>query len=243
MKKIGIIVPWDSPFMFTANAFNMLNWEHPEGYELKFIMGVGWCPASRHNDGVAKAQHWGADFIMFNGGDHICPKDIVKRMLKRIDEGWDIVQAMIPCRGICGATKKPFEAMSYKIVGEMPIYSPMIHANPKSVHVIKQNDEPQETHVSGTGNILMKAEIFKGLERPYFKEQIKEDGLYGRWCVQDSYFVYRCTVLGGAKMFCDTTIKLMHLDVFPIDETYTNRFVDKVGQESWKPMKDISEYV
>jgi hypothetical protein len=30
-KKIGICIPWDSPFVWTAPMFNMLNWECPDG--------------------------------------------------------------------------------------------------------------------------------------------------------------------------------------------------------------------
>lgn len=241
--KIGIIVPWDSPFMFTVNAFNMLNWERPEGYEFNFIMGVGWCPAARHNDGIAKAQDWNADLILFNGGDHLCPKDIIPRMLKRISEGWDIVQATVPSRGICGRSGIPFDSISYKVVGNMPQHEPMLHAPKDSIEIIKGRDKPQQTHISGTGNILMKAEILDGLEKPYFKEFIKPDGRYSRYPVQDSNFVYNCTVIAGAKMFYDTTIKLVHLDIFGIDESYTGRFGDKVEDPDWSPAKDLRRFV
>lgn len=243
MKKIGIIVPWDSPFMFTATCFNMLNWERPEGYDLKFIMGVGWCPAARHNDGVVKAQTWGADLIMFNGGDHLCPKDILPRMLKRIDEGWDIVQAMIASRGICGASGKPFMAMSYKITGSLPKDNYITNCPPGAITKITRQDEPQQSHVCGTGNIMMKAEILDGLQKPYFEEEIKKDGLYSRYCVQDSKFVGRCTIESGARLFCDTSIELVHLDVFGIDDSYTERFKDKEGQMDWSPAKDLRKFV
>ena len=241
--KIGIIIPWDTPFMWTAPAFNMMNWERPEGCEVNFIMGVGWCPASRHNDGVAKAQQWGADLIMFNGADHLCPKDIVVRMLKRINEGWDMVQAMIPSRGVCGASGTPFTAMSYKVVGPLPKENYITNAPPKSVQCLTYADEPQESHLCGTGDIMMKAEIFDGLQRPYFEEVIKKDNLYGRYCVMDSAFVGRCTIEGGARLFCDTTIKLVHLDIFGIDETFSERFKEKEGQMDWSPAKDLRKFV
>ena len=243
MKKIGIIIPWDSPFIWSVPMFNMLNWERPKGYELNFIMGTGWCPAARHNDGVANAQAWGADLIMFNGGDHLCPKDIVVRMLARIDEGWDMVQAMIPSRGVCGASGKAFHGMSYKVIGDMPVENPMLNAPPGSIQILTYADEPQQSHICGTGNILMKTEILKGMEKPYFEESIKKDGKYGRYCVQDSMFVYSCTVLGGARLFCDTSIKLVHVDAFGIDETYEERFKDKEGQKDWCPAKDLRKYI
>ena len=241
--KIGICVPWDTPFIWTYPMFNMLNWERPEDCELRFFMGVGWCPAARHNDAVAKALEWGADLVMFNGPDHLCPFDIIPRMLARIREGWDIVQAMIPSRGVAGVDGTPFKGISYKVVGPMPQENAILHALPSSIKVLSYNDEPQESHISGTGDIMMKAEIFDGLQKPYFEEEIKKDGRYGRYCVQDSRFVYRCTVESGARMFCDTSITLVHLDVFGIDDTYTDRFKDKTGNMDWSPGKDLKNYV
>lgn len=241
--RIAVIVPWDSPFIWTAPVFNMLNWERPEGTEVRFIMGAGWCPAARHNDGVAKAQEWKADLIMFNGGDHLCPFDIIGRMLARIREGWDIVHAMPPSRGVCGWDGTPFKALSYKVIGPMPETNAILHAPQSSIQVLSYDDVPQQSYISGTGNILMKAEIFDGLEKPYFEEFIKKDGRYSRYATQDSNFVYRCTVESGARMFCDTSIRIVHLDVFGIDDTYSDRFKDKTGQKDWSPAKDIRQFV
>jgi len=243
MKKLGVIVPWDSPFMFTAAAFNMMNWERPEDFEVKYIMGVGWCPAARHNDGVAKAQEWGADLVLFNGGDHLCPKDILKRMVARIDEGWDMVHAMPPSRGVCGWNRKPFQAQSYKIVGPIPKENAVLMMPPDSIKVLTYDDDPQQTHISGTGNLMMKMAIFEGMERPYFKEFIKADGRYSRHLVQDSNFSLRCTVDSGAKMFCDTSIHIVHLDIFGIDETFQDRFLDKESQMDWTAAKDLRKFV
>lgn len=242
-KKIGICIPWDSPFTWTAPMFNMLNWECPDGHERKFIMGAGWCPAARHNDAVAKAQEWGADLIMFNGADHLCPFDILIKMTARIKEGWDMVHVMPPSRGVCGYDGTPFKALSYKVIGPMPKTDAILHAPPGSIRVLSYDDEPQQSHIGGTGNIMMKAEIFDGLQKPYFEEFIKKDGRYSRYATQDSNFTYRCTVESGARMFCDTSIHLVHLDIFGIDETYSEKFKDKTGQMDWSPAKDLRKYV
>ena len=236
-------MPWDSPFVWTAPMFNMLNWQHPNDSDVRFFMGVGWCPAARHNDGVAKALAWGADLILFNGGDHLCPFDILIRMVARIEEGWDMVHAMVPGRGVVALEYTPFKAISYQIIGPLPKSDTILHADPKSIKVISYEDEPQQTHIAGTGVVMMKAEIFDGLQKPYFEEFIKKDGRYSRYCVQDSNFIFRCTVEAGARMFCDTTIKIVHLDVFGIDDTYSERFKDKKGQVDWSPAKDLKPYV
>jgi hypothetical protein len=241
--KLGICVPWDSPFVWTAPMFNMLNWERPDDCDVHFFMGAGWCPAARHNDAVAKALAWGADLVMFNGGDHLCPFDILSRMLARIREGWDMVHAMAPGRGVVALEYTPFKAVSYKMIGPLPRNDTVLNCDPKSVKVISTDDEPQQTHISGTGNILMKAAIFAGLQKPYFEEFIKKDGRYSRYCVQDSHFVFRCTVESGARMLCDPTIEIIHLDVFGIDRTYSERFKDKGGDPDWSPARDLRKYV
>ena len=242
--KIAVCVPWDSPFMWMVPGFNMMNWDRPQGSEVGFFPGVGWCPAARHNDAVAKAQAWGADLIMFNGGDHICPFDILVKMLARINEGWDMVHVMPPGRGVCGSEDKPFRAIAYKMTDNAmaPIENAVLHMPKGSSKIIGYEDEPQQTHICGTGNIMMKAEIFDGLEKPYFTEFVKKDSRYGRWCVMDSDFVYRCTVLAGAKMISDTSIRIIHLDAFGIDETYSERFKDKTGQTDWSPSKDYRKF-
>jgi len=243
-SKIGVCVPWDTPFMWSAPAFNMMNWERPEGYDVRFFNGAGWCPAARHNQAVDKALTWGADLVMFNGPDHLCPFDILPKMLARINEGWDIVHVMPPSRGVVGVDGTPFKALSYKVVGPIPKDGAVLGGTPpSSIKVLSYNDEPQESHICGTGDIMMKAAIFEGLQKPYFEEAIKKDGKYSRYPVMDSTFVHRCTIESGARMFCDTTIKLIHLDVFAIDETYTERFKDKTGQFDWCPSKEISKYV
>jgi hypothetical protein len=241
--KIAVCIPWDTPFVWTAPMFNMLNWERPANSEVNFIMGAGWCPASRHNDSLAKAQAWKADLIMFNGADHLCPRDIMVKMLARINEGWDMVQAMIPSRGVVGHDGTPFKAMSYKIEGNMPIEDPILHMPPSSVKILSYDDEPQESHICGTGDIMMKAEILDGLEKPYFSEEIKKDGMFGRYCVQDSRFVFRCTIESGARLFCDTGIRMKHLDIFAIDETYSDRFKEKTNQFDWSPARELKKYV
>jgi len=242
--KIAVCVPWDSPFMWMVPGFNMMNWDRPQGSEVAFFPGVGWCPAARHNDAVDKAQTWGADIIMFNGGDHVCPMDILIKMLARINEGWDMVHAMPPSRGNVHIDQTPFKAMSYKMVGNpsAPIENAMLNMPKDSAKILSYDDEPQESHVCGTGNIMMKAEILKGLERPYFSEFVKKDGRYSRYCVMDSDFVYRCTVMSGARMFCDTSIRIIHLDTFGIDETYSERFKDKAAIPNWSPAKDLRKF-
>jgi hypothetical protein len=150
---------------------------------------------------------------------------------------------MIPSRGVVGFDGTPFKAMSYKISGNMPAVDPILNMPPASVKVLSYDDEPQESHICGTGDIMMKAEILDGLERPYFEEEVKRDGMYGRHAVQDSRFVFRCTVESGAKLFCDTGIRMKHLDVFAIDETYSERFKEKTNQFDWSPARELKKYV
>lgn len=257
MEKIGVIVPWDPAFIWTKPMFNMLNWKRPEGYELRFIQGSGWCPANRHNNGVKEALNWGADLIMFNGPDHVCQPDILELMLDRMFpkepgvKGYDIVQAMVPSRGVCGfrgdprVNGVPFVGLSYKVVGPITVSRGLNAVAASSIKTITHEDEPQESDICGTGNILMKADIFKGMKQPYFRENLAEDEeskfVYQRNPNMDSTFVWECR-MAGASLFCDTKINILHLDVFGIDRTYSKRYEDKKGQHNWSPAKEISAY-
>ena len=42
--------------------------------------------------------------------------------------------------------------------------------------------------------------------------------------VMDTFFVYRLVTERLARIICDLTIKIQHVDVFPIDASYGDKF-------------------
>ena len=50
-----------------------------------------WCPARRHIDFCEQAVKWGAELICIIGADQVHPPDLLPRLYKRFQEGYDIV--------------------------------------------------------------------------------------------------------------------------------------------------------
>ncbi len=77
------------------------------------------------------------------------------------------------------------------------------------------------------------------MERPWFKEIIERGDQFGRMPAQDSWFVYRMTCEHGFRLWLDTTINGKHLDIFPIDETYEERFKDFKDPQYYCPYSKL----
>ena len=147
--------------MFTDYVDSMLGLQHPEGHEVKFIRGIGWCPAARHNNACNKALKWGADLILILGGDQLYPQDLLPRLIKRFEEGYEVVAAMVPCRGyVSWQPMKPFQPMAWRFKRngtndfKQKPYRGM-HIDPELVDVIKRQDgEMQEINFIGSGVLM-----------------------------------------------------------------------------------------
>jgi len=245
MRKLAVLVPWDSPFMYTEVGFNMMNLKYPEGWEVRFFSGSGWCPAARHNNALARGINWGANALMFLGADHHVDEDILIKLLAHLEDGWDMATGWIPSRGVFGEGRElVFPNMAFvmpdidRFVPEGPVGS--LELESSEAALLCDDDTPsQEIHMIGTGSLMFKVEVVLDMKMPWFQEIIKKDGLYGRQCIQDSHFVYRCVVENGFKLYLDTTIEQKHVMVFPIDKSYKKRFADKAG-DRWNPMMGLN---
>jgi hypothetical protein len=238
IMKIALLVPWDSPFIWTKPMFNIANMEVPEGFEKKIIYGDGWCPAARHISCVNKAMTWGADYMQFLGADQLHPMDMIPRLYSHIQDGWDMATAMVPARGSCGPKETPpFQSMAFRFDIPMPKttevdYVPVAGPPEGSYTLITENDPSQQVHVVGTGTLLFKREHIENLEPPWFQEFISKPLLYERTAIQDSHFTYRLTIDHGLRLWCDTTIEVLHLEIFGIDRTFSERFKDVSGTDT-----------
>lgn len=242
MQKLAVIVPWTTHFMWSLTAFNLMNLEHPEGYKVRFIQGKGWCPSSRHNNGVLRAVAWGADLIQFMGPDHYVDQDTLVKLVGHIESGWDMATGWVPSRGVCGINEKPFDFIAYKEIEGKPITSKtVLNFEDGDLEVLSRGAESQQIHVIGTGILMFKAEILTPMLKPWFHEFIKRDAGFGRVPIQDTYFVYKCTIEHGNRLWLDTTIKAFHLDVFPIDDTYSEKFKEHQGNMQWAPTDELGD--
>ena len=121
--KLAVVYPWSSAFVMTDWAENALNLERPEGCEVRWIRGKGWCPARRHIDGCEKAVVWGADLICIIGADQVHPDNLLVRLV----EGWKktngMVACLIPFRGIPeGELLSPYGLVGWRVEQDNDIF-------------------------------------------------------------------------------------------------------------------------
>jgi len=219
--------------MFTQTAFNLMNLQVPEGYEVRFIAGEGWCPAMRHNFAVGMAMTWGADRLCFMGADHFVDEDCLVKLIHHIDErGYGMACGWVPSRGVCGPNKEAYPYLAFKIIDHSkidPAIPAVLQYTEDNWIVLGHGAESQEIDIIGTGIMMFKADIVIAMKNPLFYEFIERSPLFNRLPVQDSQFCYRAVVEQGNKCWLDTTIQALHLDVFAIDESFRDRFTDRDG--------------
>lgn len=213
----------------------MANLLRPEGVEVLYLPGFGWCPARRHMDGVERAMEWGATHICFLGQDHMNPNDILLKFTKHIEDGWPAVAARVPARGWIkdGGFEKPFTKIAYKWKRDENGNVKHLKFDLKCLELVKEEDGPlQEIVVIGTGALMFDINLLHALKKPWFYEHLRHDGSYDRIPKMDTVFSWRLVNEAGGRMLCDLTIDIVHLDVFPIDESFGDRFLD------WPKWKD-----
>jgi len=228
MSKLAVGPAWASPFVWTKFTESALNLEHPEGWDVKWFFGKGWCPARRHIDLCEQALGWGADLICFAGADQVYPTDTLVRLVNRITQGYDVVGAMVPARGyIEWMDMKPFQPMAWRFKRGLPPRIFRGYSKDKDmVEIITPADgEMQQVQFMGSGVLMFPSILLAYLKRPWFFETVQRE-TYTRFANQDVNFVWRLQEEALAKVWVDTTIKVGHIHSFVIDETFQDRFPD-----------------
>lgn len=212
MRKLAVCYPGDMQSVFMAAFASVVNIENPD-CEVKWFRGVGWCQARRRTHVCEQALEWGADLICQLDIDQIYEPDVLKRLLKRIDEGCDVVAAMVPLRGYIRASKtKPFGGAAWKMNEGC------------FEQIVRSDSDLQEAEFPTSACVMFKSDVLEKLSKPWY--QNKYDPKTWRLIQgEDGTFFYRLSLV-GIKSFVDTTIKVKHCHVFQIDETYSERFAD-----------------
>ena len=235
MKKLGVVLPWDSPFIWRHSVENMMNWKRPVGVVVNYFFGKGWCPANRHNNGVQAALDWGADLIVFAGSDHVVEREYLVKLWNNIYvDGWDMASGIITGR------TAPFEYLAYQALTDaMPNFNVVRMAQSiRFWKTLSKKDGSQEIHCIGTGCLAVKKEVFEKMERPWFRECVNEDDKnFARVPVNDTEFVARATLDYDFRLWLNTDIDCRHLEIFAIDETFRDRFNDK--EQYWSPTRSV----
>lgn len=228
--KLAVCTPWSSPFMYSAYVEAQLNLQHPEGWTVRHVIGKGWCPARRHADMCEKALAWGADVICITGADQVHPEDMLVRLLARMQEGYEVIAALVPSRGYVGwQDMQPFQRMAWRIKRSGPLSiedaNALLHT-PNDIEAIDPDaGEVQEINFIGSGVTMFPAEILHRLKMPWFAETYNPQTMQ-RLASMDTTWVWRLQAECGARVWVDCSIPVEHLNIFPIDPSYSARFSD-----------------
>lgn len=229
-KKIAVCTAWGSPFSWTHGVYNMANLIRPDGVEVKYIPGFGRDPGRRHMWGVEQAFNWGASHICFLGTDQLHDLDILVKFCKHIVDGWPMVTALVPARSMVdvNGVKKPFQKLAWK-------WKPGVADNgnirdlkfsAENLEVLNWKDANyQECVVVGSGALMFDIGLLEMLERPWFREADADENGW-KPATMDTTFCWRLVTEAGGRLLADCTIDVVHLDIFPIDESYADRFSD-----------------
>jgi len=228
VESIVVGYPWASPFIWTEAMENMVNLTRPSGIPVKFVRGLGWCPARRHIDICEKAVKWEASHILIIGSDQIHPLNLIPRLIERVKEGYEVITAMVPTRGHCpGQNTGPFQPMAWQFRTNTKLEN--YRGMEESMHMVKLIDpadgDIQRVDFIGSGCIMFPVSVLLALKLPWFDE-VYTDKTLRRRATMDSTFMFRLRWEGGADCWVDTTIKIRHLNIFQIDDTYQDRFSD-----------------
>ena len=235
MRKLAVTYPWSSPFAYTDFVERALNMRHPDGWDVRWFRGSGWCVARMHNHGVEQALDWGADAVVFLDPDQIHPEDMLGTLVSHLDKGRDVVGAMVPLRNfVPNNGMKPFQSMAW------------IKDSDGELRRVSEDDgDVQQVHSVGTGVLLVNADLLDQMPPPWFVERIDEQS-FNRFGGSDTRFVGRLRDDLSASVWVDTTICVQHLNIFQIDETFSDRFSDYTESEtttvgSWSRDRDESD--
>jgi hypothetical protein len=228
--KLGVCYPWSSPFTFTAFTDSALNLRHPEGCEVRFFRGLGWCPAKRHIDACEKALAWGADLICIIGTDQTYEDDMLVRLVGRFNEGYEVVSALVPARGFVGwQPMKPFQPMAWRFKPRMDgrQYRGLFESSDMMETIGRGNGSSDMERINfiGSGVLMFHKDHILSLKKPWFYEKVDPQTMTRLACM-DTVFVWRLQSEAYAKVWVDTTILVKHAHVFQIDDSFQNRFDD-----------------
>lgn len=214
MRKLAVCYPGDTPMVFMASFESIVNLERPDGFEVKWFRGTGWCQARRRIHAAEKALEWGAELICTMDVDQVYEPDTLGRLVARIDEGYPLVAAMVPMRGyVHSSGMLPFQRLAWRLDGR------------QFVPVDASEGDMQPCEFPTSACMIFRAEDLRKIDQPWYwftYDQRTWKQIHG----EDAQFVVRLQHDAKIRGWVDTTIRVKHCHVFQIDETYSDRFAD-----------------
>ena len=221
--KLAVCYPGDMPTFYAPAVDSVLNIRAPEGCEVKWFRGLGWCQARRRTDAAEKALAWNADLIASLDMDQVYDPDVLERLVGRIDQGYACVSALVPSRGKSLALDQPFQGTGWRLEGE------------DVVQVTSADGEMVRAEFPTHACCIFKAAHISKLPQPWYAYKY-DAKTWEETEGEDSRFFLRMNRELGVDTWIDTTIGGKPGHLFKIDETYPQRFSD------WVPGAPGSNY-
>lgn len=156
-----------------------------------FVKGYG-CAQAR-NKCAKEAMEYGFDYLMFVDSDVILPNDALVNMLQG---DADIVLGIYPRKNTSTGQTEVF----------LPSEKDFTDKNNLNLSALKNYGNRFEIKGGGLGCALIKTDLFKGMQYPYFKYVEYDDGSV---LSEDNYFCWQAAQI-GAKIECDQRVRCFH---------------------------------
>lgn len=150
------------------------------------------------------------DYIFFLDTDQQIPNDIVIKMAKYLDEGEDIVTALVFTK------EKPYHPCIYsesKILDNGQI-------SLTRYDMSKIENKPFYVENCGSGCVMIKVDVFKNIPQPWFHPYI--------YSGEDVTFFHVATHNYGYKILCDPTLDVGHWGIENINRTTKSLYDEEV---------------
>ena len=148
------------------------------------------------------------DYVLFLDTDQQVPDDIIIKMGSYLDNGEDIVTALVFTK------EKPYYPCIYS--DSQILESGQISLTRYDMSKIK--NEPFYVQNCGSGCVMLKTEVFKNIPQPWFHPYV--------YSGEDVTFFHIATHKYGYKILCDPTLDVGHWGIENINKT-TKAFYDE----------------
>ena len=150
------------------------------------------------------------DYILFLDTDQQVPNDIIIKMAKYLNEGEDIITALV------FGKEKPYYPCIYS--KSEVLETGQINLTRYDLSLIK--DEPFYVANCGSGCVMLKTDVFRNIPQPWFHPYI--------YSGEDVTFFHIATQKYGYKILCDPTLDVGHWGIENINRTTKSLYDEEI---------------
>jgi glycosyltransferase involved in cell wall biosynthesis len=193
--KVTIAIPTNRSVK-PQTVESLLNMVSNSKYQIHVVVAdKGYTTAENRNYSVVQAQKNNSDYLLFIDDDMVFPPDTLDVLIGNYKDivGVASMSRVLPLSPTVGMMDKDGKYMT-------PEFNPSWK--------MKLPDDPFKAYFVGGGVLLIDMEVFKKLNKPYFKFESNEDGKVIEG--EDGYFCRKARE-AGLDVWCDPTLPIGHI--------------------------------